>query len=89
MPQLENRVAIGKRTWKAQDTLRANSNYASNEYFLPVMGQIFLRHTYSRFLLVKIDRVRPAQTRWGHARTEEEKFLSAEFDLSPAYCAIR
>lgn len=35
------------------DTLRANSNYASNEYFLPVMGLIFLRHAYSRFLMVK------------------------------------
>ena len=33
--------------------LRANSNYASNEYFLPVMGLIFLRHAYSRYLGVK------------------------------------
>jgi len=32
---------------------RANSNYASNEYFLPVMGLIFLRHAYSRYLAVK------------------------------------
>jgi type I restriction enzyme M protein len=53
MPQLENIEAIEKRLWNAADTLRANSNYASNEYFLPVMGLIFLRHAYSRFLLVK------------------------------------
>ncbi|MDY0313152.1 MAG: hypothetical protein RBR20_13640, partial [Desulfobacterales bacterium] len=33
--------------------MRANSNYASNEYFLPVMGLIFPRHAYSRFLAVK------------------------------------
>ena len=33
--------------------LRANSNYASNEYFLPVMGLVFLRHAYSRYLAVK------------------------------------
>lgn len=26
---------------------------ASNEYFLPVMGLVFLRHAYSRFLAVK------------------------------------
>ena len=32
------------------DNLRANSNYASNEYFMPVMGLIFLRHAYNRFL---------------------------------------
>jgi type I restriction enzyme M protein len=53
MPQLEHIEAIEKRLWSAADTLRANSNYASNEYFLPVMGLIFLRHAYSRFLGVK------------------------------------
>lgn len=53
MTQLENIEAIEKRLWNAADTLRANSNYASNEYFMPVMGLIFLRHAYSRFLAVK------------------------------------
>jgi type I restriction enzyme M protein len=53
MAQLENIEAIEKRLWKAADTLRANSNFASNQYFLPVMGLIFLRHAYSRFLGVK------------------------------------
>ncbi|GEM_PF-5529137 len=38
MTQLEHLEAIEKRLWSAADTLRANSNYASNEYFLPVMG---------------------------------------------------
>jgi type I restriction enzyme M protein len=53
MPQLEHIEAIEKRLWTAADPLRANSNYASNEYFLPVMGLIFLRHAYSRYLGVK------------------------------------
>ena len=53
MPQLEQIEAIEKRLWKAADNLRANSNYASNEYFMPVMGLVFLRHAYSRFLAVK------------------------------------
>ncbi len=53
MPQLEHIEAIEKRLWSAADTLRANSNYAGNEYFLPVMGLVFLRHAYSRFLTVK------------------------------------
>ncbi len=35
--------AIEKRLWSAADTLRANSKYAGNAYFLPVMGLIFLR----------------------------------------------
>ena len=53
MPQLENIEAIEKRLWSTADTLRANSNYASNEYFMPVMGLVFLRHAYSRYLAVK------------------------------------
>lgn len=53
MAHLENIEAIEKRLWSAADTLRANSNYASNEYFLPVMGLVFLRHAYSRYLAVK------------------------------------
>lgn len=56
MAQLEHIEAIEKRLWTAADTLRANSNYASNEYFLPVMGLVFLRHAYSRYLAVK-DRI--------------------------------
>ena len=44
---------IERRLWSSADNLRANSNFASNEYFLPVMGLIFLRHAYSRFLKVK------------------------------------
>jgi type I restriction enzyme M protein len=55
MSQLETIEAIEKRLWTAVDTLRSNSNYASNEYFMPVMGLIFLRHAYSRFLAVKGD----------------------------------
>jgi len=50
---LEHLGEIEKRLWSGADTLRANSNFASNEYFLPVMGLIFLRHAYSRFLRVK------------------------------------
>lgn len=53
MTQLENIQAIEKELWSSADNLRANSNYASNEYFMPVMGLIFLRHAYNRFLIVK------------------------------------
>ena len=42
MDQLEHIEAIEKRLWTAADTLRANSAYASNEYFLPV--NLFLPH---------------------------------------------
>ena len=53
MSQLEHIEAIEKRLWSAADNLRANSNYASNEYFMPVMGLVFLRHAYRRYLSVK------------------------------------
>lgn len=46
-------TSIEKRLWGSADTLRANSNFASNEYFMPVMGLIFLRHAYSRLLKVR------------------------------------
>lgn len=36
MAQRKNIGAIEKRLWNAADNLRANSNYASNEYFTPV-----------------------------------------------------
>ncbi|WP_288901635.1 N-6 DNA methylase [uncultured Sneathiella sp.] len=50
---MEHVGEIEKRLWSVADHLRANSNFASNEYFLPVMGLIFLRHAYSRFLRVQ------------------------------------
>jgi type I restriction enzyme M protein len=39
--------------WKIADSLRANSNLASNEYFMPIMGLIFLRHATNRFYEAK------------------------------------
>ena len=39
--------------WKAADQLRANSKLTASEYSMPVLGLIFLRHAYNRFLKVK------------------------------------
>ena len=50
---MEHIGAVERRLWQSADSLRANSNFASNEYFMPVMGLIFLRHAYSRFLAAK------------------------------------
>lgn len=35
--------------WEAADNLRANSKLTSSDYFLPVLGVIFLRHAANRF----------------------------------------
>ena len=37
------------RLWKIADTLRANANVPSNEYFMPLMGLLFLRHASNRY----------------------------------------
>ena len=85
MAQLENIEAIEKRLWNAADTLRANSNYASNEYFLPVMGLIFLRHAYSRYLAVKDVIEANLPTRGGKTRplTKEDYSQKSSIFLQP------
>ena len=39
--------------WEVADNLRANSNLASNEYFMPILGLIFLRHATNRYYEAK------------------------------------
>ena len=86
MAQLENIEAIEKRLWSAADTLRANSNYASNEYFMPVMGLVFLRHAYSRYLTVKKDIEDSLPTRGGVKRklTKEDFSRKSAIFLEPS-----
>ena len=85
MAQLEHIEAIERRLWNAADTLRANSNYASNEYFLPVMGLIFLRYAYSRFLAVKDDIEANLPTRGGKTRalSKEISHKRARYSFDP------
>lgn len=82
---MENIEAIEKRLWTAADTLRANSNYASNEYFMPVMGLIFLRHAYSRYLTVRGDVEANLPTRGGKTRplTKEDFSQKSAIFLRP------
>ena len=85
MAQLENIEVIEKRLWKSADTLRANSELASNEYFLPVMGLIFLRHAYSRYLSVKDVIVATLPSRGGKTRelTKEDFSKKSAIYLKP------
>jgi type I restriction enzyme M protein len=86
MPQLEHIEAIERRLWSAADMLRANSNYAANEYFMPMMGLIFLRHAYSRYLGVREQIVAGLPTRGGKVRalTEEDYAQKTAIFLRPA-----
>lgn len=81
-----NIEAVEKRLWTAADQLRANSDFASNEYFLPVMGLIFLRHAYSRFLAVKPEIESGLPSRGGVTRplTKEDFTSRGAIFLQPA-----
>ena len=78
MSQLQNIEAIEKRLWSAADLLRANSGLASNEYFMPVMGLIFLRHAYSRYLAVKPQIEAGLPTRGGKVRALTKEDFSQQ-----------
>ncbi len=82
---MEHVGEIEKRLWSVADHLRANSNFASNEYFLPVMGLIFLRHAYSRFLRVKEEIVATLPSRGGKTRelTKEDFSQRGSIFLKP------
>ena len=82
---MEHIGEIEKRLWSSADNLRANSNFASNEYFLPVMGVIFLRHAYSRFLKVKDEVEAALPQRGGKARalTKEDFSQKGAIFLRP------
>ncbi|QTR45601.1 N-6 DNA methylase [Thiothrix litoralis] len=86
MAQLEHIEAIEKRLWKAADTLRGNSELASNEYFLPVMGLIFLRHAYSRYLSMQDGIIATLPSRGGvkRALTKEDFSQKSAIFLKPA-----
>ncbi len=85
MAQLENIEAIEKRLWSVADTLRSGSELASNEYFMPVMGIIFLRHAYSRYLSVKDEIVATLPSRGGKTRelTKEDFSKKSAIYLKP------
>jgi type I restriction enzyme M protein len=77
--------ALGKRLWKAADDLRANSALAYNQYFFPIMGLIFLRHAYNRYLLVREEIEANLPKRGGVARalTKQDFEQKAALYLRP------
>ena len=49
MNTLNNIEKFEADLWEAADNLRANSKLTSSDYFMPVLGVIFLRHAANRF----------------------------------------
>lgn len=54
--------------WEAADQLRANSKLNANEYSMPVLGLIFLRHATNRFKAVKVEIEKTLPSRGGKKR---------------------
>jgi type I restriction enzyme M protein len=52
---MDNIEKLENRLWESADQLRANSKLTSNQYCMPVLGLIFLRHAQNRFLRVKAE----------------------------------
>ncbi len=46
---MDNLAKFESDLWEAADNLRANSKLTSSDYFMPVLGIIFLRHAANRF----------------------------------------
>ncbi len=56
---------LEKELWDAADLLRVDSKVTSQEYCMPVLGLIFLRYAYSRFLFVETEILKNRPSRNG------------------------
>lgn len=61
--------------WAAADNLRANSKLTSSDYFMPVLGVIFLRHAANRFA----DAARQIEADQAAGRMPRRKLMPADF----------
>ena len=67
--------------WESADLLRSGSKLTSNQYCMPVLGLIFLRYAYSRFMLVKAEIEKNRPTRGGRALPVEASDFVAKSAL--------
>src|SRR5438094_4366906 len=61
--------------WEAADNLRANSKLTSSDYFMPVLGVIFLRHAANRFEAA----ARQIEADQASGRMPKRKVLAADY----------
>lgn len=80
--QLKN---LENKLWKAADDLRANSKLTASEYSFPVLGIIFLRHAYNRFVIAaeEIEKTLPSHPQRGKRAVEKNDFLNAKAIFLP------
>jgi type I restriction enzyme M protein len=66
---------LEKDLWEAADNLRANSKLTSSDYFMPVLGVIFLRHAANRF----DDARRQIEADQASGKMPKRKVLAADY----------
>jgi len=83
---MENIEKLENRLWESADLLRSNSNLASSQYFMPIMGLIFLRHAYNRYLVVKdeIEKTLPKRSGITRQVTKEDFARKSSLFLNEA-----
>lgn len=71
--------------WTAADQLRANSKLTATEYSFPVLGLIFLRHAYNRYITAKaeIEAKLPVHAQRGRRAVQKQDFLQAKAIFLP------
>jgi type I restriction enzyme M protein len=65
---MQDITRLEKRLWEAADQLRANSKLTQTEYSMPVLGLIFLRYAYNRFMIATEEIEKNLPTRDGKKR---------------------
>jgi len=73
------------KLWEAADQLRANSKLTATEYSFPVLGLIFLRHAYNRFVDAKelIEQHLPVHPQRGKRAVTKDDFQQAKAIFLP------
>lgn len=73
------------KLWEAADQLRANSKLTATEYSFPVLGLIFLRHAYNRFVDAKvvIEKDLPIHPQRGKRAVTKDDFQQAKAIFLP------
>lgn len=67
--------------WESADLLRAGSNLTSNQYYMPVLGLIFLRYAYSRYKMVEAEILKGRPSRGGRVMPVEASDFAAKSAL--------
>ncbi len=70
--------ALEAQLWDAADNLRANSKLTSAEYCMPVLGLLFLRYAYSRFMMVHDQILKENPSRPGRPFIVKESHFKAK-----------